>query len=141
MSCSDQKDSKVCSSTNGSKRNLRWLGRRKRDIESPDPVYENESDLDPFPEPVEIEIRDVFDLHSIPPRLVKLVVEEYLQQARERGYRCVRIVHGKGIGAQREIVRAILSRTAFVAGFRDAPPEAGGWGATIAELDQPKSDS
>lgn len=85
-------------------------------------------------EPIPIPITDVFDLHSVPPRDVAPIVEEYLALARERGFRFVRIVHGRGIGVQRETVRAILSRTDFVAAFRDAPPEAGGWGATIVEL-------
>jgi dsDNA-specific endonuclease/ATPase MutS2 len=85
-------------------------------------------------EPIRIPITDVFDLHSVPPRDVKPVVEEYLFQARQRGFRYVRIVHGRGIGVQREAVRAILSRTDFVADFSDAPPEAGGWGATIVTL-------
>ena len=95
------------------------------------------SDLDPdnpFPEPVEIEITDIFDLHTIPPRDVKCVVEEYLRLAHEKGFKCVRIIHGKGIGVQREMVRTILARTEFVAGFTDAPPDAGGLGATIATL-------
>ena len=88
----------------------------------------------PFPEPVEIEITDVFDLHTIPPRDVKPVVEEYLQLAHERGFRCVRIIHGKGIGVQREMVRSILGRTSFVLDWTDAPPEAGGLGATIVRF-------
>ncbi len=91
-------------------------------------------DEDPFDQPVEIEIRDVIDLHSISPRQVKAVVEEYLVQAHARGFRYIRIIHGKGIGVQREMVRKILDRTPFVLGYRDAPPEAGGLGATIAEL-------
>ena len=88
----------------------------------------------PFPEPVEIEIRDVFDLHTIPPRDVKRVVEEYLQLAHEKSFKCVRIIHGKGIGVQREMVRSILGRTPFVSNWTDAPPEAGGLGATIVRL-------
>ncbi len=96
-------------------------------------------DEDPFAEPVIIEIRDVIDLHSIPPKQIKEVVEEYLQQVRARGFRHVRIIHGKGIGVQREAVRKILSRTPFVTAFYDAPPQAGGLGATIAELDAPSS--
>ena len=88
----------------------------------------------PFPEPVEIEITDVFDLHTIPPRDVKRVVEEYLRLAHEAGFRAVRIIHGKGIGVQREWVRTILARTDFVADWSDAPPEAGGLGATIVNL-------
>jgi len=88
-------------------------------------------DEDPFDQPVRMEIGDVIDLHSIPPKQIKEIVEEYLLQARERGFGVVRIIHGKGIGVQRESVRAILSRTEFVTGFYDAP---GNLGATIAEL-------
>ena len=89
---------------------------------------------DPFPEPVEIEITDVFDLHTIPPRDVKRVVEEYQELAREKGFPVVRIIHGKGIGVQREMVRTILARTDFVLDWTDAPPEAGGLGATIVRM-------
>jgi dsDNA-specific endonuclease/ATPase MutS2 len=89
---------------------------------------------EPFSDPVEIEITDVFDLHTIQPREVKPVVEEYLFQARQKGFRSVRIIHGKGIGVQRELVRSVLERTPFVVSFTDAPPEAGGWGATVAHL-------
>ena len=95
------------------------------------------SDFDlenPFPEPIEIEITDVFDLHTIPPRDVKRVIEEYLMLAHEKGFRSVRIIHGKGIGVQREMVRSILERTAFVADWTDAPPQAGGLGATIVRF-------
>ena len=90
--------------------------------------------FNPFPEPVTIPITDVFDLHTIPPRDVKLVVEEYLRQAQIAGFRSVRIIHGKGIGVQREMVRSILARTPFVLDWTDAPPEAGGLGATIVRL-------
>src|SRR5882762_8409292 len=96
---------------------------------------QNDDDyLDPFPEPVEIEITDIFDLHTIPPRQVKPVVEEYLREARRKGFRVVRIIHGKGIGVQREIVRSILARTSFVEDWTDAPPDAGGLGATIVRF-------
>jgi dsDNA-specific endonuclease/ATPase MutS2 len=91
-------------------------------------------DENPFPEPVEIEITDVFDLHTIPPREVKAVVEEYLREARRLGFPVVRIIHGKGIGVQRDMVRTILARTAFVVDWTDAPPQAGGLGATIVRL-------
>ena len=85
-------------------------------------------------EPVRIPITDVFDLHSVPPRDVQDVVQEYLLEARGAGFKAVRIIHGRGIGVQREMVRAVLSRQEFVTGFRDAPAEAGGWGATVATL-------
>jgi len=93
-----------------------------------------DDDLNPFPEPVEIEITDVFDLHTIPPREVKGVVEEYLREARRLGFPVVRIIHGKGIGVQRGLVRTILARTSFVIDWTDATPEAGGLGATIVRL-------
>ena len=89
---------------------------------------------DPFTEPVVIEFSDVIDLHSIPPRQVRQVVEDYIEEAHERGVEWVRIIHGKGVGVQREIVRSILARSPFVVDFRDAPPEAGGWGATLVTL-------
>jgi len=85
-------------------------------------------------EPVRIPITDVFDLHTIPPRDVAPVVEEYLQEAHRLGLKALRIIHGRGIGVQREIVRSILSKTPFVEGFSDAPLEAGGWGATVVTL-------
>ena len=91
-------------------------------------------DNTPFPEPVVIEITDVFDLHTIPPKQVMAVVEEYLREAHRKGFRVVRIIHGKGIGVQREMVRTILSRTPFVVDWTDAPPDAGGLGATIARF-------
>jgi DNA-nicking Smr family endonuclease len=88
----------------------------------------------PFPEPVVIEITDVFDLHTIPPRDVKRVVEEYLREAHAKGYRAVRIIHGKGIGVQRQVVRSLLSRNTLVLEWCDATPDAGGLGATIVRL-------
>ena len=90
--------------------------------------------MGPEQEPIRIPITDVFDLHSIPPRDVKGVVEEYLREAQRLGFKALRIIHGRGIGVQREMVRSVLARTGFVADFRDAPAEAGGWGATIVTL-------
>lgn len=101
------------------------------------PVAEDESEVDPFnpfPEPIRLEIKDVFDLHTIAPREVKRVVEEYLLEARAAGFGTVRIIHGKGKGVQREMVRSILARTPFVADWTDAPQQAGGWGATIVRF-------
>ena len=85
-------------------------------------------------EPVRIPITDVFDLHSIPPRDVRPIVEEYLEEAHRAGFKALRIVHGRGIGVQREIVRSILAATPYVVSFSDAPLEAGGWGATVVTL-------
>jgi dsDNA-specific endonuclease/ATPase MutS2 len=85
-------------------------------------------------EPVRIPITDVFDLHSVTPRDIEGVVEEYLIEARAIGLKALRIIHGRGIGVQREMVRKVLARTDFVESFGDAPAEAGGWGATIVTL-------
>jgi dsDNA-specific endonuclease/ATPase MutS2 len=85
-------------------------------------------------EPVRIPVTDVFDLHSVPPRDVKAVVEEYLAEAHRLRLKALRIIHGRGIGVQREVVRSVLARTEFVLDFRDAPGEAGGWGATVVTL-------
>ena len=90
--------------------------------------------MDPSEEPFRVSITDVLDLHSVSPRDVLPVVEEYLFQARLAGYKALRIIHGRGIGVQREAVRRVLASTNFVADFRDAPAEAGGWGATIVTL-------
>ncbi len=85
-------------------------------------------------DPIPIPISDVFDLHSVPPRDVKLVVEEYLSEAVRLGFKALRIIHGRGIGVQREIVRSILARHPEVIDYRDAPLEAGGRGATVVTL-------
>lgn len=85
-------------------------------------------------DPIRIPVTDVFDLHTVPPRDVKPVVEAYLEEAHRLGFKALRIIHGRGIGVQREIVRAVLARSEFVLSFQDAPAEAGGWGATIVTL-------
>ena len=90
--------------------------------------------MGPEQEPIRIPITDVFDLHSIPPREVKAVVEEYLREAHRLGLKALRIIHGRGIGVEREMVRSVLARAEFVVDFQDAPAEAGGWGATIVTL-------
>lgn len=91
---------------------------------------------DPFPDPVHLELTDVFDLHALQPRDIECAVVEYLFEARRSGFNSVRIIHGKGIGRQRELVRRILSNSEFVLSYSDAPPNAGGWGATVAHLSQ-----
>jgi dsDNA-specific endonuclease/ATPase MutS2 len=123
---------------------LEWLKRWRarsthtQDKASPDSVcVEDDESVDPFnpfPEPVTIEITDIIDLHTVNPREVRKVVEEYLLEARRKGFRSVRIIHGKGAGVQRQVVRSILKRTPFVTDWTDAPAGGGGWGATVAQL-------
>ncbi|HKO95343.1 MAG TPA: Smr/MutS family protein [Pyrinomonadaceae bacterium] len=93
--------------------------------------YDNVDPYNPFPDGISVPITDIFDLHTIQPRDVKVVVKEYLSEARRLGFSSVRIIHGKGVGVQREMVRSVLARTPFVDSWTDAPPEAGGLGATI----------
>src|SRR5689334_24066101 len=69
----------------------------------------------------EIPIEDSIDLHTFQPREIQIVVEEYLYQAVKRGFREVRIIHGRGIGVQREIVQSILKNHPSVVSFRDMP--------------------
>lgn len=85
-------------------------------------------------DPVVLPLEDAIDLHPFRPAETASVVEEYLAAAAARGFREVRIVHGRGVGTQRTIVRAVLARSPLVEEFRDAPPERGGWGATVALL-------
>jgi dsDNA-specific endonuclease/ATPase MutS2 len=85
-------------------------------------------------EPVELPINGVLDLHTIRPADVKDLVPTYLDECRKRGILQARIIHGKGIGALRETVHAILRQAPGVVSFRLAPGSAGGWGATIVEL-------
>jgi dsDNA-specific endonuclease/ATPase MutS2 len=113
-----------------------FLGRQDSDDDT-DLEQHDDDDVDPFnpfPEPVRIEITDVIDLHTIDPKDVKRVIEEYLEQVHRAGFESVRIIHGKGIGVQREMVRSVLARTPFVDTWSDAPPDAGGLGATIVRL-------
>ena len=80
-------------------------------------------------ESVAMEITDTLDLHSFPPREVKGLVTDWLDLAYDEGHRELRIIHGKGIGMQRETVRKILERDPRVVEFGDAK-DASGWGAT-----------
>jgi len=88
----------------------------------------------PFDEPVVLPVEDVLDLHYFQPRDIRSVVEEYLEECRRSGILEVRLIHGKGAGVQRAIIRSLLDKNPAVILFDDAPAEAGGWGATIVSL-------
>ncbi len=85
-------------------------------------------------EVVVVEITDELDLHTFAPREVADLVDEYLREARARGFTTVRIIHGKGTGALRRTVHAVLDRHDAVASYRLADERAGSWGATLVEL-------
>ena len=86
------------------------------------------------PEPVNLPIEDALDLHAFAPKDVRPVVDEYLKEAAARGFREIRLIHGRGIGVQRASVQALLAAHPLVERFFDAPPERGGWGATVVVL-------
>src|SRR5262245_18682761 len=83
---------------------------------------------------VQLPIEDSLDLHTFSPQEIKPLIEEYLYQCRRREFHEVRIIHGRGTGTQRKIVRSLLARNNHVAAFTDAVPESGGWGATMVTL-------
>ena len=93
------------------------------------------SDADePFSDPVRVPVEDSIDLHSFSPRDIPSVVESYLEAACEAGFQEVRLIHGRGKGVQKEVVRRVLSQHPRVKEYWEAPPEQGGWGATIVWL-------
>jgi len=100
------------------------------DPEDSDPI-ESES---PFPDPVEIPIEESIDLHLFRASEIGDVVAGYLDAAIEKGFREVRLIHGRGRGVQRNRVQKLLARHPGVERFADAPGDRGGWGATIAWL-------
>lgn len=81
-----------------------------------------------------IPIEDSLDLHSFLPRDVRSVVSEYLDEALRLGFGEVRLIHGKGKGVRRAEVHRLLAGDPRVAAAHDAPPERGGYGATIVVL-------
>ena len=104
---------------------------------SPHRPLSESDDMDPdspFPEPVVLPLEDVLDLHPFAVYEVRSVVEEYLLQCYEAGFSVVRLIHGKGIGVQRESIRTLLAQLPLVRAFHDAPTNAGGWGATVVIL-------
>jgi DNA-nicking Smr family endonuclease len=95
---------------------------------------ESDDDRETDPEEIALPIEDSIDLHAFQPRDVRDVVHSYLEAALEAGFAEVRVIHGRGIGVQRETVRALLERHPDVLEFGDADPGRGGWGATLVKL-------
>jgi len=84
--------------------------------------------------PIELPIEDALDLHPFAPADVRSVVSSYLEEAARAGFTEVRVIHGRGIGAQRQAVRRVCARHPNVVDYADATPEKGGWGATVVRL-------
>ncbi|MGD9052874.1 MAG: Smr/MutS family protein [Desulfobacterales bacterium] len=87
-------------------------------------------------EPIRIPIEDVLDLHTFRPRDIPDLLDEYFSECIKEGIFSVRVIHGKGKGIQKRHVHQILDKHPLVRRYGDAPPEAGGWGATLVELNR-----
>ena len=85
-------------------------------------------------QPVEIPIDGILDLHTFQPGDVKDLVPDYLEACHQKGIHRVRIIHGKGTGALRRTVHAVLERLPMVASFHLAGEDASGWGATLVHV-------
>lgn len=85
-------------------------------------------------EPVHIPIDGNLDLHTFDPRDLPDLLDDYLNACAEHGILSVRVIHGKGTGQLKRRVQSLLARHPLVVSFSDAPPNAGGWGATVATL-------
>lgn len=85
-------------------------------------------------EPLKLAIEDVLDLHTFHPKDIPNLLEDYFSECMQAGIFSVRIIHGKGKGIQKRRVQKLLKENSLVVSFKDAPPEAGGWGATLVEL-------
>ena len=88
-------------------------------------------------EPLRLPIEGELDLHAFAPRDIPSLVEEYVRACREQGVLTLRLVHGRGRGVQRAVVRRVLGSHPDVLRFDDAPPQRGGWGATVVALKAP----
>jgi DNA-nicking Smr family endonuclease len=97
-------------------------------------VSRDREDDPPFQEPVPLPLDGTLDLHSFRPEDVGELLPEWIEACHAAGLRDLRVVHGKGTGALRRSVEAILSRHPRVRSFRTAQEDAGGWGATQVSL-------
>jgi DNA-nicking Smr family endonuclease len=107
---------------------------RERDEDEPDGDPPDGAELT-AESVVEVPLEDVLDLHGFPPKAMREIVIDYLDAALAAGFASVRIVHGRGMGVQRDAVRALLSRDPRVAEYADAPDPHGGRGATVVRFE------
>jgi len=107
------------------------MGRRR---DPPDEAGRGAAGAGPFPDPIALPIDGTLDLHAFAPSEVGSLVPEWIEASRAAGLTELRIVHGKGTGALRRSVEALLARHPLVASWRTAGEDAGGWGATLVTL-------
>ena len=108
------------------------LARERPDVR--ETAHDPHDEIPPDDDPIVLPLEDHIDLHPFAPRDIPSVVEEYVFQCHEQGLREVRIIHGRGKGVQRRIVQSALEKNPLVESCHDAPPERGGWGATVAVI-------
>ena len=80
------------------------------------------------PSPDELRLRHLTVDEALP-RL-----NQFLHDAYVSGYSQVRIIHGKGTGTLREIVRRELKKHPLVKSFRPGDYDGGGEGVTVVEF-------
>jgi len=103
-------------------------------------VPQKEKNKDLKMEPIRLPIEDVLDLHTFRPQDIANLLQDYFTECVQSNIFSVRVIHGKGKGIQKRQVHRLLQKSPQVSSFRDAPPEAGGWGATLVELKRPAGE-
>jgi len=86
--------------------------------------------------PIKLPIQDILDLHTFNPKEVPDLLEDYFTECIKHGIFSVRVIHGKGKGILKKKVHSILKKNPLVNSYKDAPMEAGSWGATLVDLQQ-----
>ncbi len=74
------------------------------------------------------------DLHGLFPEQVPPMLEDFLRNAREKGYPEVKIIHGKGRSTMKRVVLEFLEGHPLVDAYRDAWDSRSGWGATVVRV-------
>jgi DNA-nicking Smr family endonuclease len=105
------------------------------------PISDSEEMIPEEEDLVAIPIDGTLDLHTFSPKELPGLLDDYLEACLEKEILDVKIIHGKGKGILRDRVRSILKRHPLVAGFEQAPPEAGHWGVTLVRLRKPETDN